>query len=240
MTTPPGPPRATGAGQRKELPEAVKAALWTVSNGHCYAPGCTTPVLKEVRPGVYQKNAYIAHVYGVRPGSERYRPDMTAQERDSFANLLLLCTADHLEVDGKGGADRYPPKILLAWKAQHEGAAGPILDMLRVPSPEALMRKLIEMAEPPLERLEAITARLEETGTVTADTVAELKQIIAAMSMTSNNVSAKTASALSYAADVLGNSSFSATATQLAYAAEVLPAAASRLETAVHQASQFA
>jgi hypothetical protein len=206
MTTPPGPPRATGAGQRKELPEAVKAALWTVSNGHCYAPGCATPVLKEVRPGVYQKNAYIAHVYGVRPGSERYRPDMTVRERDSFANLLLLCTAHHLEVDGKGGADSYPPKILLAWKAEHEGAAGSILDRLTVTSPEGLMRKLIEMAEPPLERLEAITARLEETGTVTAGTVAELRQIIAAMSMTTSNISAKTAAALSYAADVLGNS----------------------------------
>jgi hypothetical protein len=67
------------------------AALWTVSNGRCYAPDCVMPVVLEVRPGVYQKNAQVAHIYGIRPGTPRYRPDMPARERDSFANLLLLC-----------------------------------------------------------------------------------------------------------------------------------------------------
>ena len=28
------------------------AALWTVSNGRCYAPGCIMPVVLEVRPGI--------------------------------------------------------------------------------------------------------------------------------------------------------------------------------------------
>ena len=67
------------------------AALWTVSNGRCYAPDCVMPVVLEVRPGVYQKNSQVAHIYGIRPGTPRYRPDMPARERDSFANLLLLC-----------------------------------------------------------------------------------------------------------------------------------------------------
>jgi len=58
------------------------------------------------------------------------------------------------------------------------------------------MRKLIEIAEPPLERLETITLRLEATGTVTAETVAELKQIISAMSMTNLDVDSRTASRL--------------------------------------------
>ena len=49
------------------------------------------PVVLEVRPGVYQKNSQVAHIYGIRPGTPRYRPDMPARERDSFANLLLLC-----------------------------------------------------------------------------------------------------------------------------------------------------
>ncbi len=99
MTTSSGP-HADGAGQRKSLPPAMLAALWTVSNGRCYAPGCIMPVVLEVRPGVYQKNSQVAHIYGVRPGAPRYRRDMPAGERDSFANLLLLCTAHHEEVDG--------------------------------------------------------------------------------------------------------------------------------------------
>jgi len=85
-------PGADGAGRRKSLSPAMLAALWTVSNGRCYAPGCVMPVVLEVRPGVYQKNSQVAHIYGIRPGTPRYRPDMPARERDSFANLLLLCT----------------------------------------------------------------------------------------------------------------------------------------------------
>jgi len=114
-----------------------------------------------------------------------------------------------------------------------------VLKNLTVHSADALMNKLIEIAEPPLERLEAITQRLEETGTVTAETVAELKQVIDAMSTTDIGVDARTASALSYAAEVLGTSSFSNTASQLLHAAEVLPHAASRMESAVSRASQF-
>jgi hypothetical protein len=40
---------------------------------------------------------------------------MPARERDSFANLLLLCTAQHEEVDGKNGEDLYPPETLREW-----------------------------------------------------------------------------------------------------------------------------
>ena len=230
--------RADGAGQRKSLPPAMLAAHWTVSNGRCYAPGCIMPVVLEVRPGVYQKNSQVAHIYGVRPGARRYRPDMPAQERDSLANLLLLCTAHHEEVDGKDGEDRYPPEILRKWKAQHEGAVGSVLKHLTVPSIDALMRKLIEIAEPPLERLETITLRLEETGTVTAETVAELKQIINAMSMTNLDVDRRTVAGLSYAAEVLGAGSFKVAAGQLAHAAEVLPGTVSHLELAAKKVAQ--
>jgi hypothetical protein len=163
---------------------------------------------------------------------------MPARERDSFANLLLLCTAHHEEVDGKGGEDRYPPEALRRWKAQHEGAAGSVLKNLTVPSTDALMRKLIEIAEPPLERLETITLRLEETGTVTAETVAELKQIIGAMSMTNLDVDGRTASSLSYT-EVFGTGNFRTAARQLAHAAEVLPGTVSHLERAADKVSQF-
>jgi hypothetical protein len=56
------------ADSRKPVSPATVAALWTLSNGHCYAPGCTAPVVVEVRPGVYRKNAQVAHIHGVRAG----------------------------------------------------------------------------------------------------------------------------------------------------------------------------
>jgi hypothetical protein len=217
----------------------VLAALWTVSNGRCYAPGCIMPVVLEVRPGVYQKNSQVAHIYGIRPGTPRYRPDMAARERDSFANLLLLCTAHHEEVDGKDGEDLYPPETLREWKAEHEGAAGSVLENLTVSSTDALMRKLTEIAEPPLERLETITVRLEETGAVTAETVADLRQVIRSLSTAGPGADARTAAMLSYTAEVLGADDLRKAARQLAHAADVLPGTVSELERAAGRVAQL-
>lgn len=81
---------------RREIPAAVQAALWALSNGHCYAPGCPFPVVYEVRPGVFKKNAQIAHIHAVKPNAPRYRPcttDEERQQRDAFTNLILVCLA---------------------------------------------------------------------------------------------------------------------------------------------------
>lgn len=238
MTTYPVPP-AVDAGKRKNLTPAMLAALWTVSNGRCYAPGCPMPVVLEVRPGVYQKNSQVAHIYGIRPGAARYKADMPAPERDSFSNLLLLCIAHHEEVDGQDGESRYPPETLRQWKTQHEGAAGSVLRNLIVPSTDALMAKLAEIAEPPLARLETIARQLEETGTATAETVIELKEIISALSSASLDLDKATVSSLSYAAEILGTSAFQTAASQLSYAAEILPGAVSRLADAASTVAQI-
>ncbi|MER7420025.1 hypothetical protein ABT346_25150 [Micromonospora peucetia] len=230
-------PRADGAGIRKKLPPATVAALWAVSNGKCYAPGCPMPVVIEVRPGVYQKNAQAAHIYGVRPGAARYREDLPAEERDSFSNLILLCLGHHEEVDGD--ARLYPPELLRRWKADHEGPDSSVLSRLRVADVESLMKVLTELAAPPLARLEVITKQLEETGTVTAETVAELKQIIRTMAASESGIDARTARALAYSAEVFGTASFNRNAKDLAHAAEVLPGIVRRMEESTRRLSQF-
>jgi hypothetical protein len=215
------------------------AALWTVSNGRCYAPGCPHPVVFEVRPGEFKKNAQVAHIYGVRPGARRYRRDLPADVRDSFENLLLLCLAHHEEVDSKDNEKRYPPELLRKWKLQHEGAENGVLDRVRVMDTDMLMNLLTEIAEPPVKRLEAIVERLEETHTVTSETVAELKSIIALMSDTGTGVNAATAASLAYAAEVLNPSDLKAAAAGLNHAAEVLPSVIRRVEDAVGRMNQF-
>lgn len=195
------------------------------------------PVVLEVRPGVYKKNSQVAHVYGVKPGAARYRKDKSAEERDSFANLLLLCLAHHAEVDGD--EERYPPVKLREWKTKHEGESNSVLNRLRVPNTDVLMNLLTEIAEPPLNRLEAITKRLEETGTVTADTVKELKQIIASMSETGVGIDAHTVQVLSFAAEVLGTGNFAHSANLLAGAAEVLPGVVKDINSAASRMEQF-
>jgi hypothetical protein len=81
-----------------------------------------------------------------------------------------------------------------------------VLDRLRVLDTDALMSLLTQIAEPPVKRLEAIVGRLEETHTVTAETVAGLKAIIAMMSDTGIGVDRATVECLAYAAELLNPS----------------------------------
>ena len=41
----------------------------------------------------------IAHIAGLQPGSARFNPEMTNEERNSSHNLLLLCPTCHAKVD---------------------------------------------------------------------------------------------------------------------------------------------
>lgn len=117
---------------RKKIHPATQAALWALSNGRCYAPGCPSPVVSEVRTGVYRKNAQIAHIKGVH--APRYDPRLSVEECAAFSNLLILCLPHHAEVDDKKtGEQFYPVHLLRKWKTDHEGenkmalaALGPI------------------------------------------------------------------------------------------------------------------
>ncbi|MGW4461730.1 hypothetical protein [Micromonospora sp. NPDC004704] len=162
---------------------------------------------------------------------------MPAEQRDSFSNLLLLCLGHHEEVDGD--ERRYPAAMLKKWKIDHEGGDKSVLDRLTVLDTDALLKLLTEIATPPLERLEAVTKRLEETGTATAETVAELKRIIAAMSTSEGGIDARTARVLALSAEVFGAASFERSARALGLAADVLPGVVSRMESAAGRMSQF-
>lgn len=209
-------------GYRKNITPATQAALWTLSNGRCYAPGCTFPVVFEIRPGVYRKNAQIAHIHGVtRP---RFKPGMTPEQCAEFSNLLLLCLPHHSEVDDrKTGEKLYPPPVLMKWKTDHEGSNGAALAALGTIDEDSLTDLLLDVFTPPLERLAQIADRLEETGTINAQTVVELRQVIEVMSTTSAGLDGQTAALLAEAAEVYGNPSFHEAAVLLADAADILP-----------------
>jgi hypothetical protein len=160
-----------GGGVRKKIPPATEAALWALSSGTCYRPGCKTPVVVEVRPDVYRKNAWLAHVHGVRPNAARHDPSLSPDERDGFRNLLLLCYPHHAELDDAATAEElYPAETLRRWKTEHEGQDEQVLVCVRVPSDEALLDYLVAVFIPPLDRLEMLVDRLEKTGDATAET----------------------------------------------------------------------
>lgn len=199
------------ADSRKPVPPATVAALWTLSNGHCYAPGCTAPVVVEVRPGVYRKNAQVAHIHGVRAG--RHVASMDWAQLNNFTNLLLLCLPHHSEVDDKKmGEKLYPPELLRQWKTKHEGSNGPALAQLGPVDEDALTELLVGG---PDQR----TAHL----------------LMSAADMLSAHDLSGTARTLMSAADVLSSGGLLATAKNLMITANTLPDSATRLEATLIQ-----
>lgn len=115
-------------------------------------------------PGVYRKNAQIAHIRGVH--APRYDPALSPDECASFTNLLILCLPHHGEVDDKKTGEKlYPVATLTRWKTSHEGADGPALARLGQVDEDTLASMLTQVFSPPAQRLEQIADQLEETGT---------------------------------------------------------------------------
>ena len=209
---------------RYKINAATAAALWALSNGTCYAPGCDTPVVREVRPGVYRKNVQIAHIIGVRPGSARYQ-EIPRDERDSFSNLILLCLAHHADVDDTRFADTlYPVEVLRRWKEEREGSDGGLLGPLSIPDEETLFERLAQFFEPPIERLERIAKELQRTGRLNAESVYELQQVVGVLRDHPPAADAKVAQDLFSAADLLSSMNLERVADRLMGAADMLAA----------------
>ena len=227
------------AGYRKKVTPATEAALWSLSNGRCYAPGCQFPVVFEIRPGVYRKNAQIAHIRGVR--APRFDPSLSDEQCAAFSNLLLLCLPHHSEVDDrKTGEKLYPPHVLIKWKTDHEGSNGPALAALGPIDEESLTELLLDVFTPPLQRLQQIADQLEKTGTLNAWTVMELRQVIDVMSTTASGLDAQTAAMLADAAEVYGSHDFHRAASTLADVAELLPGYNNNLASKISQLHDIA
>lgn len=226
-------------GNRKKPTPSTEAALWALSNGRCYAPGCPFPVIVEIRPGVYQKNVQIAHIHGVsRP---RFKPGMTREQCAMFSNLLLLCLAHHGGVDDpETGEQYYPADLLRQWKTDHEGANGPALATLGMFDEDSLADVLETVFTPPIERLERIADQLEETGTLNAQTVMELRQIIDVMISEPSGLDARTASMIADASVVFGTHQFQQAAKALADASVIVPGYSKDLDSKISRLQDIA
>ncbi len=210
-----------------------------LSNGNCYAPGCLFPVIHEVRPSVYKKHAQIAHIYGVKPGANRFRECKTEaerRERDAFKNLILVCLSHHAEIDDREyGEELYPPEVLLEWKREHEGKHGPALARLPPMSEERLSNLLSQFFTAPIARLEKIADQLERTGTLTTASLAELRQVITMLQENPGGTNARTARSLAFAAEVFSSHDLRKSAASLGYAAERLPGVLHDLDRKISQ-----
>lgn len=88
----------------------------------CSLTGCTKPTVGPSEES--SKSVTIigeaAHICGAAPGSRRYDPSMTAEERASIDNAIWLCS-DHAKLIDRDEIT-YPVEKLRAIKREHEAA----------------------------------------------------------------------------------------------------------------------
>jgi hypothetical protein len=109
---------STDRQPRRSYSNATIAALMTLARGGCYAPGCGVPTIRMIE-GAPVFNLEIAHIQAFEEGGKRFNAALSVKERNSFNNLLLLCTAHHKVVDG-AGSGKYSVRVLLGWKRDRE------------------------------------------------------------------------------------------------------------------------
>lgn len=96
----------------------TERALFRLSKGLCYYPGCEVPIMSLVN-GHAIIGVQIAHIRGANPKSARYDETMTDDERRAFPNLMLMCVTHHNLID-RLEPERHPVELLTQWKADNE------------------------------------------------------------------------------------------------------------------------
>jgi hypothetical protein len=96
----------------------TRAALATLSQGSCYFPGCSTPIVILVgdRPIV---NVEIVRIRESEPGRPGYVAGLSETDMQSFDNLLLLCVPHRRIVDQD--RESHPIDLLETWREAGKG-----------------------------------------------------------------------------------------------------------------------
>lgn len=90
--------------------------LFAASAGYCQNPACANELFVDTAGASYHV-AEMAHVFAASDDGPRASPNLTAEERGSFENLIVLCANCHTAVDKAPGV--FPDSMMLAWKHDH-------------------------------------------------------------------------------------------------------------------------
>lgn len=99
------------------IPLAAIKHLFGVAQNRCAFPGCGVPLIEDSGTITGQ----VCHIHAASKNGPRYNASQTQEERDGFANLVVLCPRHHTIVDAEVAT--YPAEKLKAFKEQHERGA---------------------------------------------------------------------------------------------------------------------
>ncbi|MEV6848555.1 hypothetical protein [Actinoplanes sp. NPDC051411] len=107
----------------RQLSPETRAALVTLAQGSCQFPGCRTPILVFLGDDL-EVNVEMVRIRDTDPAGPRYVAGTTARQRDSFANLLLLCVPHGRILDRDEKA--HPIELIETWRTEVGDDLGPI------------------------------------------------------------------------------------------------------------------
>lgn len=90
--------------------------LFASSAGYCQNPKCLDPLFVETGTAAVHI-AEMAHIIAAVDGGPRTNHALSAEERGSFNNLILLCANCHTIIDK--APDDFPDPLLQKWKNVH-------------------------------------------------------------------------------------------------------------------------
>lgn len=158
---------------RRNYSNATVAALMTLARGGCYAPRCGAPTVRII-DGKPVLNLDIAHIRALKPDGKRYDASWSVNERNGFANLLLLCNVHHKRVDGEDG-EKYTVTILESWKRTREADGQDALSGLSGLTEARLAKMIHEAQEAYVERLGPLLGAIAQQMPELASLVKVLK-----------------------------------------------------------------
>lgn len=91
--------------------------LFAVSHNQCAFPGCLLPLVDSSNERVIGK---VCHIKANNPRGPRYDPLQSEEERQSFTNLMILCSNHHDVIDSD--IEAYTVERLNAMKEKHESS----------------------------------------------------------------------------------------------------------------------
>ena len=104
---------------RKNIKNADKALLWARSGGVCCFPDCSVVCVEEANEGdPAAVIGQIAHIEAYSNKGPRANRSLSNEERNSYANLILLCPTHHRQVDAQ--ENTYSDETLKGWKSERE------------------------------------------------------------------------------------------------------------------------
>ena len=127
--------------KRRDIPEPEKRLVWARSAGRCAV--CNRNLTEGAVTGRDMTIGELAHIVGQQEneGSPRGIADMSPEERDSAANLLLICAGEHRDIDRKGSVDVMTVERLREIKRRHEARVEQVTS-LAVERRTAILRML--------------------------------------------------------------------------------------------------